>query len=69
MYNKLNELFAVGDRVVVVKNSERIHGYAKVGKHGMVIGHVCNDCIVKFDDGSTHCIWYIDLEKELEQDE
>lgn len=64
MYNKSNELFAVGDRVVVTKNSERSHEYAKVGKHGTVIGHVCNDCIVKFDDGSTVYIWFIDLEKE-----
>lgn len=65
MCNKSNELFAFGDRVVVVKNSERIHECAKVGEHGIVVGRVCNDYIVKFDDGSTHYIWYVDLEKEL----
>lgn len=64
MNSKSREIFTIGDRVVVMKNSERIPEYAKIGEHGTVIGYACDDCKIEFDDGSIVYIWYIDLEKE-----
>ncbi len=43
------EHFNIGDKVIVVKNTERIPEEARLGEHGKIVGFKSNDCIVEFD--------------------
>lgn len=52
------EHFNIGDKVIVVKNTERIPEEARLGEHGKIVGFKSNDCIVEFDGkllGYTYC--------------
>mgnify|MGYP003571342258 CR=1 FL=1 len=51
--------FGIGDTVLVFQNSERITPH--IGETGKVIGHVNGDVIVRFKNGTTAFIWYVDL--------
>ena len=63
MFNfKSEEMFNVGDKVKVVKNSERRKRHARIGEIGDVIGYKANDCVVKFEDESIVYVRYSDLE-------
>ena len=43
------EHFNIGDKVIVVKNTERIPEEARLGEHGKIVGFKSNDCIVEFE--------------------
>lgn len=54
--------FRAGDKVKVVKNTERIHSASCVGMVGDVVGSRSRDCLVRFEDGTAHAIFEEDLE-------
>ena len=58
------EHFNIGDKVIVVKNTERIPEKAKLGEHGKIVGFKSNDCIVEFDGKLLGYIVYHDLAKD-----
>lgn len=58
------EHFNIGDKVIVVKNTERIPEEARLGEHGKIVGFKSNDCIVEFDGKLLGYIVYHDLAKD-----
>lgn len=54
--------FRPGDKVAVVKNTERIPQASCIGMVGEVVGNCSRDCLVRFVDGSVHAIFEDDLE-------
>ncbi len=57
--------YKVGDRVLVIQNSERVASSAHLGETGVVTQNVAGDCLVRFDDdGSLGYIWQKDLQFE-----
>lgn len=58
------EHFNIGDKVIVVKNTERIPEEARLGERGKIVGFKSNDCIVEFDGKLLGYIVYHDLAKD-----
>lgn len=54
--------FRAGDKVAVVKNTERTLQESHIGMVGEVVGTRSRDCLVRFVDGSVHAIFDEDLE-------
>ena len=60
---KPNTKFNLGDKVRVIKNSERISEAAFIGMVGIVTGQwASRDCLVEFQNGEVHAIFEEDLE-------
>ena len=54
--------FKLGDKVKVVKNSERIPYESMIGMVGIIYGFKCGDCLIEFKDGTKTGIIQDDLE-------
>lgn len=54
--------FKIGDRVKVVRNSERILSENRIGTEGVVVGFKSMDCVIEFNNGYRIGIIQDDLE-------
>jgi len=52
--------FKIGDKVTVVKNSERTFAFSFVGRRGKIIGFKSDDAIIRFGN-NEHDIAYITI--------
>lgn len=54
--------FKFGDKVKVVRNSERVPYESMIGMVGIIYGFRCRDCFIEFSDGTKLGIIQDDLE-------